>query len=243
MTANDQSARRARPTPARSDPGAASKTLQVLPEGGPLKDSPSERHVTGSVPTGAPPVRAPSRGTHVDLRTHRRTEICVHRPRSLTSVPPPVMEATSWGWLAALASAGRRVGAGRRDRQPMGHPRWRSRLPFAAATSPRFDRGSAGLLPEGRMDSSRQPDPSRPGQRGRASTVSVDHPTLLRGVDVPAVACRKSQSAAGPTVVIRGSGPGRCHWCEVRFEPSQTRASRVDVGQDGAFVQPEACRS
>jgi hypothetical protein len=87
-------------------------------------------------------------------------------------------------------------------------------------------------------------NPTLPDQaNGARFNGFCDHPTLLRDVDVPAVACRKSQSAAGPTVVVRGSGPGRCHWCEVRFEPGQTRASRVDVGQDGAFVQPEACGS
>ena len=84
-------------------------------------------------------------------------------------------------------------------------------------------------------------NPTLPTRRtGPRVRFLFDHPTLLRGVDVPAVACRKSQSAAGPTVVARGSRPGRCHWCEVRFEPSQTRASRVDVGQDGVLVQPEA---
>jgi hypothetical protein len=48
------------------------------------------------------------------------------RFRSLTAEPDQlaatVMEATAWGWLAAPASAVRRVGAGRKDRQPMQPP-------------------------------------------------------------------------------------------------------------------------
>src|SRR5664280_1332485 len=99
MTANDQSARRARPTPARSDPGAASKTLQVLPEGSPNKDSPSGRHVTGSVPTGAPTPRAPSRGTHVDLRTHRRTDFGEPHDARATQTRAPSRLSLLKGWV------------------------------------------------------------------------------------------------------------------------------------------------